>query len=203
MNEPVEFGDLEQPYDWQNIPHNRGGNRVTRNKLNPVPLKSPVAKHAIKLPVAKTAIRAGRGVAAISGEDGYWNLVVGACFLLFVLYIIAHNEVQTWANILLWSPAPPVQVGASTTTAGSQAIGGNSAGGATPAGISSLTPGGTPQMPGLLMAPSNILNNGIDGLINWVNRGATWGPNTSAECNRQFAIRGGQPCHWHNGRGFG
>jgi hypothetical protein len=170
MTLPVD--DLEQPYDWQNVPHYRGGNRVTRNPLNPpartgrsIPLKSPIRGASKRLVAGTTRVASGG-----SADNGYWNLVAGACFLLFFLYIVAHNELQAWANILLWSPSPPVQVGSSSTTAGSQALGGNSAGGATPAGVTSLTPGGTPQLPGALMWPSNFLNNGIDGVINQLNR---------------------------------
>lgn len=172
------FADLEgsQPYDWQNVPHYRGGNRVTRNRLNPG-AKSPVSRAAKA--VIKAPVRVGRGVTGkgrgASGDTGYWNLVIAECLLLFVLYVIAHNEVQTWANILFWRPAAPIQVGSpiTATGAGSQALGGNAAGGAAPAGVTALTPGGTPQLPGALMWPSNFLNNGIDGAINQLNRWAT------------------------------
>jgi hypothetical protein len=114
----TEFSDIpEDPYDFQNVPRYRGGNRVTRNKLNPKPGKLPV-------------MRAGGAVAshaAAAGNDGgYWNLVVGACLLLWVLYVVAHNEVQTWANILFWSPAPAVQV--TPATGGSAAGSGAAAG---------------------------------------------------------------------------
>jgi hypothetical protein len=117
---------------------------------------------------------AGAG-AGPDADKGYWNLVVGAMFLLFLLYVIAHNELQTWANILFWKPAAPVQVGSAITPtgAGSQALGGNAAGGAAPAGVTALTPQGTPQLPGALMWPSNFLNNGIDGVINQLNRASS------------------------------
>jgi hypothetical protein len=126
------YADLEQPYDWQNVPRYRGGNRVTRNKLNPVTPKARRVASALKMPMTRSAggARLPKS-AATSGDSGYWNMIVGACFLLFLLYIVAHNEVQTWANILFWSPAPPVQVGspltpgsaASAAAAGPPAIG--------------------------------------------------------------------------------
>jgi uncharacterized integral membrane protein len=115
----TEFSDIpEDPYDFQNVPRYRGGNRVTKNKLNPV---------AIKIPKVS-----GRGISSQAGPDadhGYWNLVVGAMFLLFLLYVVAHNELQTWANILFWKPAAPVQVAAASSAAPSSAplaaVGGN------------------------------------------------------------------------------
>jgi hypothetical protein len=115
------YADLEQPYDWQHVPKYRGGNRVTRNKLNPVAVKKP----SLKLPIRGVSKRLVSGTARVASggpvDTGYWNLVVGAMFLLFLLYIVAHNEVQTWANILFWSPAKAVQVGDSPLTPGSAA----------------------------------------------------------------------------------
>jgi uncharacterized integral membrane protein len=159
----TEFSDIpEQPYDWQHVPKYRGGNRVTRNKLDPVAMKMP-------------RVRAASGARPSTNPDkGYWNLVVGAMFLLFLLYVIAHNELQTWANILFWKPSAPVQVGSPITPTGAgSALGGNAAGGAAPAGVTALTPQGTPQLPGALMWPSNILNNGVDGIINQLNRASS------------------------------
>jgi hypothetical protein len=90
-----EFDDLEQPYDFQNVPRYRGGNRVTRNPLNPVAVKKP----SIRLPIRGASKRLVTGTANIAGggsaDTGYWNLVVGAMFLLFFLYVIAHNELGT------------------------------------------------------------------------------------------------------------
>ena len=111
----TEFSDIpEQPYDWQNVPHVRGGNRVTRNKLNPVAIKVPrVSSASGKTGSALSAASAASGPDA---DNGYWNLVVGAMFLLFLLYVVAHNELQTWANILFWKPAAPVQVAAAAAS---------------------------------------------------------------------------------------
>ena len=105
------YADLEQPYDWQNVPKYRGGNRVTRNRLNPVAVKKP----SLKLPIRGAPKRLATGAARVAGggsaDNGYWNMVVAAMFLLFFLYIVAHNELGIWANILFWKPAAPVQVG--------------------------------------------------------------------------------------------
>jgi hypothetical protein len=78
----------------------------------------------IKLPIRGASKRLATGAARVAGggdDNGYWNLVVGACFLLFLLYIVAHNELQAWANILFWKPAAPVQVGTPPTPAAVQA----------------------------------------------------------------------------------
>jgi hypothetical protein len=174
------FDGLEQPYDWQNVPRYRGGNRVTRNKLNPVngghgKLRLPMAR------VAKAAIRApggkGRG-AAPDYDNGYWNLVAGACFLLFFLYIVAHNELGTWAKILFWAPAKPVQVGDSPTPAAVQAAGAAALGqinpaagiGALPFALPNLIMGagggsGGAGIPGVAATPTTPWGSGPGGIL--------------------------------------
>jgi hypothetical protein len=160
------FSDIpEDPYDFQHVPKYRGGNRVTRNPLNPRPAR------AIKLP----SIRASASGASPDADAGYWNLVVGACLLLWLLYIVAHNELQTWAGILFWSPAPAVQVAStSTTPPGSAAavaagtnVAGQAATGASQAGalglpswlggLSGGLQGGILSGPGLISAIPNAV----------------------------------------------
>jgi hypothetical protein len=119
----TEFSDIpEQPYDWQHVPRYRGGNRVTLNRLNPKPLKTPRSPARLAPAVKKvTGLKVPRGATASDPDNGYWNLVASACFVLFFLYIVAHNELQAWANILLWQPAKAIQVGDSPLTPGSAA----------------------------------------------------------------------------------
>src|ERR1035437_3584267 len=108
----TEFSDIpEDPYDFQNVPRYRGGNRVTRNKLNPTPVARKVTGR-IAAPVKRaTGIKLPKGATG-SGDNGYWTMIIAACLLLWFLYVVAHNELQTWANILFWKPAAPVQVAA-------------------------------------------------------------------------------------------
>jgi hypothetical protein len=165
----TEFTDIpEDPYDFQNVPRYRGKNRVTRNPLNPVAPKPP---KPVKLPV----IRAPSGGVSADPDAGYWNIVVGECFLLFLLYVVAHNELQTWANILFWKPADPVQVAAGSASPGSaaaSAVGGNVAGqaatGAAQAGalglpswlggLSGGLQGGAISAPGIISAIPNAVS---------------------------------------------
>jgi hypothetical protein len=119
------FADLEQPYDFQNVPRYRGGNRVTRNKLNPVAAKPAVPRPVVskpRMPAARSA-RGGPVSKALPtiagtkpGDASYWHMLVAAALVLWVIYAAAHNELGTWAKILFWSPAAPVQVGPASTT---------------------------------------------------------------------------------------
>jgi uncharacterized integral membrane protein len=113
----TEFSDIpEDPYDFQNVPRYRGGNRVTRNKLNPTPVARKVTGR-IAAPVKRaTGIKLPKGATG-SGDNGYWTMIIAACLLLWFLYVCAHNELQTWASILFWKPAAPVQVGAAAAAA--------------------------------------------------------------------------------------
>jgi uncharacterized integral membrane protein len=150
------FDGLEQPYDWQNVPKYRGGNRVTRNKLNPVTPKARRVAGALKMPMTRSAggARLPKGAATSSGDSGYWNLIVGAMFLLFLLYIVAHNEVQAWANILFWSPSKAVQVGDSPTAGAVQAAAVASAAQTNPAS----------GVPGFLFALPSLIQGAGGGL---------------------------------------
>lgn len=153
-SDKTPFSDIpEDPYDFQHVPKYRGGNRVTRNKLNPRPIKVPT-------------IRAGGARPSANPDAGYWNLVVGACLLLWFLYIVAHNELQTWAQILFWAPAPAVQVApasgsssaaSGTPTPATTAAGAAQGAAASGAALSSGTWGGI----GSLFNPSQGIGNMI------------------------------------------